>query len=477
MFNEFEQEQNALLEKLVFEGIYPKLVKQQRHIILDGVNEQSFLLELFLTPTCNKHCTYCYLQEHKNDLYPPEFNDFKLIKKNLRILLNSFIERGYTHLNRIDIFSGDIWHIDFGYEILDIILEYIKSGFKIDNFIIPTNGSFLYNDAYYQKMKNYFEAFQHYHCNFLLSFSYDGKIVELDNRPFNNNKQNELSQDILTTRLYEFHHLYNCGFHPMVYAETMEKQIENFNWWTEFLKNEDVYEHVMFLEVRNNNWSDEKIIEYLKWLKYTIEYQYHFLQTTEKNFSLENFLKMCFGFGDITTIKSYNYLPYRLSSNRNASCGLTQGICIRLGDLGICPCHRTAYNKLMIGNFIVENNKIVGIKANNPVIAINIWMNGDNSWLKCDACAFKEFCIKGCWGSQFETHREPKYPAPSACEHGYAKQLFLILNYLKLINQNNLTELISWKNNLLIALNNAKQQDSRRFLKWEKIISKMMLNL
>lgn len=131
----------------------------------------------------------------------------------------------------------------------------------------------------------------------------------------------------------------------------------------------------------------------------------------------------------------------------------------------------------MIGNFIVENNKITGIHAINPSMAINIWMNGDSSWLECDACALKKFCIKGCRGSQFETHREPMYPVDSACEHAYAKQLYLLVNYVTLIEKYNLEYLTSWKQEFLTILKNTEQQDPRRYDKWLKIIQSLMLNL
>jgi len=39
---------------------------------------------------------------------------------------------------------------------------------------------------------------------------------------------------------------------------------------------------------------------------------------------------------------------------------------VRLGDLAICPCHRQAYDEYLYGHFVVENNRITGIKANNP---------------------------------------------------------------------------------------------------------------
>lgn len=477
MFDEFQKEQNAILEKLVFDGIYPKLVKQNRHAIIDGVNDLAFMLELFLTPTCDKECTYCYLQKHKNDLYPPEINQPAIIKKNLKILLNNFIEKGYTHLNRVDIFTGEIWNTDFGYEILDIVLKYVQAGLKLDNFVLPTNGSFLYNDDNYKRMKNYADAFIFYGCNFTLSFSYDGYFLDLENRPFKNKAKNNESQEVMLQRLKEFHENYHFGFHPMIYAENIEKQIQNFDWWTEFLTNEDVFEHIMFLEVRNDNWTTQNITEYLKWLQHIIIWHYNYLAKTEKDFSMEKFLQTIFGIGEISSIKSYNYLPQRLAVNRTASCGLTQGLCIRLGDLGICPCHRTAYDKLMIGNFIVENDRITGIQANNPSMGVNIWMNGDNSWIKCDACALRKYCIKGCRGSQFETHREPLYPVDSACEHAYAKQLYLLVNYMKLINKYNLKNLFAWRDDYAFILRQAQQQDPGRYNKWIPIIQTLPLEL
>ena len=56
----------------------------------------------------------------------------------------------------------------------------------------------------------------------------------------------------------------------MISASTIEKQIDNFDWWTKKCEEIgwDPIEKVMMLEVRNDDWTKEKIIEYLKWLNY-----------------------------------------------------------------------------------------------------------------------------------------------------------------------------------------------------------------
>lgn len=92
-------------------------------------------------------------------------------------------------------------------------------------------------------------------------------------------------------------------------------------------------------------------------------------------------------------------------------CTVATDLTVRLGDLAICPCHRTAYDKYLYGYFVVENDKIVDITANNPQMAIKVLMNNINlANFGCDQCLYNHYCLKGCCGSQIENTGDPWIP-------------------------------------------------------------------
>ena len=70
-----------------------------------------------------------------------------------------------------------------------------------------------------------------------------------------------------------------AGFHPMVSYESIDSAIENYDWWLEQYKKyfPDAPEKPfspMFLEVRNDGWTDEAIEKYLNLLHHVIEVRY-----------------------------------------------------------------------------------------------------------------------------------------------------------------------------------------------------------
>jgi radical SAM protein with 4Fe4S-binding SPASM domain len=99
-------------------------------------------------------------------------------------------------------------------------------------------------------------------------------------------------------------------------------------------------------------------------------------------------------------------------------CTVADTLSVRVGDLAIIPCHRTAYDKFIYGYFDVEDDKIIGIKgANNVHMAIKVlFMNNKNTTYDCDICKYADYCYKGCYGSQFEYNKDPFIPNKSVCE-------------------------------------------------------------
>lgn len=242
-------------------------------------------------------------------------------------------------------------------------------------------------------------------------------------RPLNNNEQ---KTDAFYERLFLFAQHNNYFFHPMVASSSIKNWIENHKWWYEQCQEYDInpWEGVMMLEVRNDDWTDESIQDYCKFLDYLIE-----LRKSELGNSNEEFFKDLLCIGENC---AGGYLPYSLApADTFAGCSVSNSLTVRLGDLAICPCHRTAYNRYLYGHFVVKDNKIIDIEANNPQMAIKILAS--NVMLAnfgCDTCPYAPLCLKGCYGSQLENMGDPFVQIPGICKFFKAKYKFLAQKYI-----------------------------------------------
>lgn len=416
----FLEEQNELFEKFIFDDIYSTF----------KLNMQAPAIELYITTDCNKDCEYCYLQKNKDSLYPIEYRNKEKILKNLEIFLNFLISKEIK-LTEIQLYSGEIWGTDFGFQIFDTLL---KSRVELitPHIIIPSNCSFVNNNDILLKMYEYILLFNSKKVDLFFSISYDGLITENENRPFKDSNL-ALNQEDFSNKLFKFAQSTNVGFHPMISAFTIEKQIDNFDWWAK--KCEEIgwspIEKVMMLEVRNDDWTKEKIIEYLKWLNYITQYTF---RTHAKN-DLFDMLKIIVNKKEIR-YASRNYLPFVLRNGANRiSCNLTNHHSVRLGDLAIVPCHRLAYDKLLYGKYRVENDKITGIDSINPTFAFQNYLLNNYGSLKCDSCPINVICTGQCRGAAFEISKEPFYPIESVCDLERAKFTYCLLYLEELVQK------------------------------------------
>lgn len=188
-------------------------------------------------------------------------------------------------------------------------------------------------------------------------------------------------------------------------------------------------ERLMLLEVRNDDWTDECIAEYKEFLRYlldlTLKYHDNKIETVVNDLFLYNQVyETEEGKDNLLWGESMPYIPITLSETKGFyGCTVSTHMTVRLGDLAICPCHRTAYNKYLYGYFKQdENGKIIGVKANNPQIAINILMLDNRKVvLGCDSCIFKDVCLGTCKGQSIESHNDPFYNDPKVCNFLYQK--------------------------------------------------------
>lgn len=367
-------------------------------------------MELYITNKCNQHCEYCYLYNNEK-IYPSLGNNSTNIIHNLKIFLNWLLENNYSIPN-IDLFSGEIWHTQLGRDCLQTILEYTLKGLKIDKINIPTNGTFILNDETLQPILNYRNWFADVNTILTFSLSIDGAIIDNINRPHNDNTTISEEQ---YDKIFSFSKETGCGFHPMVAACSIEYWKENFIWWKEQIKKYDfstnVHSRVMMLEVRNNDWTKPKIQSYCDFISLlATDFFEEICNSNTELFSR-------FVLGDIEDLGEYSYLPWVFAENNlQLPCTIPYQLCIRLGDLAICPCHRTAHEKNLYGRFNVENDKITNITSQNFYLAGRI-LTANNLLcsIKCDTCKYGPYCIQGCLGAQIETHKDLLLPIDNVC--------------------------------------------------------------
>lgn len=478
--NTFQNEQNEVLSTLlntVFVDLWGKNFLEQKEILQElPIKKSEFFLEIFVTGSCNQKCEYCYLNNYGDKLYPKELQDSKLILSNLEILLNYCIENNFQ-ISRLDLFSGEIWGYPLGNKVFDCLLAAIDRGLCVGSIVIPSNCSFCTNPELKNIVNEYIYRFLETNTQIAFSISMDGLVVDKLSRPFSNEHLEKTEQYYKEIVAFAKEHHY--GFHPMISSESIEHQKENYEAWLKI--GEELYGKenakkkfgfIMQLEVRNDGWTKEKIVSYLDWLNYLLDTDFNYYFHKDLNL-LAKFLIRREVIPEFSESFNSTYIPYMIYSDaKTYSCTLGSMLCIRLGDLAICPCHRTAYEKFLLGKFKVNNGKITGIEANNIQLANTIYRTTAYTKPKCDICFWNDTCIKGCLGSQYESTGEILYPVESVCNLEIAKTIFLLEKYKQMGILNLTGELKNINPNLYKLYSHYKE--TKEYVEWNSIIQKIL---
>lgn len=139
---QFELEQDKLLSTIL-DARYFSPWKNNSNKTTDLRHDAN--LEIYITSVCNQKCEYCYLVKYE-EIYPHKLLDQNLILNNLRILYDYILEQKF-HIPKVEFFTGEIWHTNFGLQVLDITLEYLKKGLDVDWFMIASNCSFIFDSV------------------------------------------------------------------------------------------------------------------------------------------------------------------------------------------------------------------------------------------------------------------------------------------------------------------------------------------
>ena len=381
----YQEENDILLNKTYEEYFYNNWKKE---------NENSKSLELIFSPYCNLKCRYCYLHKHYDKQFPIEtFNVKKSIDNALKIC-QWLVNNHYTP--ELDIFSGELFAQESGFELLEKILNFystVPEEDRIKNIVIPTNGTFcgIKNEI---RVEQLIQKFYKIGIPVYLSLSIDGKYMDKNNRP--GIKRNYF-------HIFKFAQKHNLCFHPMIYSNNIEKWIDNFNWFQEqFEKYNIPWYNLYLLQVRNKEWTREQDYELYKFIKYIINYSWEKCNKDIKKYN--DFL-----YGAPKGLNILNWLG--IENNGKYSCSIQHELAIRLNDLKVFPCHRLMYPEFEIGQY----DETMKLKAKNVSLGTSLpYLNPKDAPL-CSNCDINEFCKKGCLGSQYETTKSILTPIPTVC--------------------------------------------------------------
>ena len=241
-------------------------------------------LDLIVRPECNLKCEYCYIANYGDELYPKEERvDNATIISHLRSLLNYVYKKNGLYIQRFALFSGDLFYDNFIFDILDVFYEYMEHEYKMYMQLytqntpypvtieIPTNSLFILHDDKVQRFEEYCDKFWKIGVKLFLSISTDGAYA-MDTR------ERISVPDNYFDKLFAFCAKHEYFFHPMVGADNIEHWIENYDWWKEKIAEYDFESRLgpghflpMMLEVRNDNWTKEKIGKYIAFLNYMVD--------------------------------------------------------------------------------------------------------------------------------------------------------------------------------------------------------------
>lgn len=418
----YQEENNRMLESFFKRTFFRSWSRRPR--IADNFDR----LEIQVTADCNLACTYCYMHRHGRELYPVTIRDEKEILAHLKALLRWLADCSYSPRG-IDLFSGELFAQEIGFKVLETMLGHyakIQSELRPQNIVVPTNFTFLLDNELTNRIEKRIADFASLGICLILSASVDGKYEE-SNRPECDgawlvNVTRLPRDDNYYERLFEFNARHGFGFHPMIYSRGIERWKDNFLWFQDGFKRYGIPpESLYLLEVRNEEWSAKQTAEFADFIAFLVDWVWEYVGHDFGK--LKEFIFVKHGF---------NILNVFSTIGRGLGCSLQSMVYVRLGDLAIVPCHRTMYPGMEAGKFVLQDDRIVDIEANNVEFLIGEVTFQGVAGPMCEVCLIKSMCSKGCLGSQFEATGDFLSPIPTVCLLEHAKLLGLMRGYKRI---------------------------------------------
>lgn len=296
--------------------------------------------------------------------------------------------------------------------IFDIFLNNFKNN-KIEKNIYISTDFYKMNKEDFIYLQNIINNFNKNNINIIFIGKFNGKYCE-ENKEYNN-------YDLIFKFISE-----NNFF---IKAEINPKNVifwkKNFIWITENFNNFN--NCLMLYEKEDELWDEQHINSYINFLDFYIS----FLMEKNKN----NFLELLFN--NNNNNKLFNLISLSDkgildNSNCNGNCKLYNNLHIILNDLSITICKKIQYEELVIGKYIVKNNKIIYCEPNN-ISALMIPAHlKRNMTPHCEYCPYIGFCPGFCHGISYYKSLNPLIPIRETCLLRIAKYNFIFYKLLKL---------------------------------------------
>lgn len=403
-------------DNILLKNIIDFSLKQQDNKIIS--------VELIIRPECNQKCEYCYMVKYRKELYP-EFISNKQILTNLQLIISEFINQQYI-INRFDLFAGDLFFDNLFFDIIPIIEQYYIFLKQINNLthsyiMIPCNMSFCEDDEKIEKVRNICHNFlEKYNVQILFSYSTDG-IYSTNVR-----EKKELKENYFDN-IFKFCEEMGWGVHPMISYEGIDNAIDNYEWFKRKFKQFKLTQKTLsivpsYLEVRNDGWTEESIEKYKNFLLYYLnDIFYNTYNSNLQQFFEEFYNDYSLNFKSYTPNPTFGNLHFNHRHNMGCTIGTFQ-LMINVQNLSFVPCHRLTYPELTGGKYIVQDNKIIGIEANEQINTyLNLKYYNARTSMQCCICKYNPVCIKGCLGSQYEKFGDATIPNLNVCKLLQAK--------------------------------------------------------
>ena len=381
--------------------------KENKQILKDYIKSTCFQrkdspyenrLELIVLPQCNTKCSYCYYKNYSHLSYPHDIRKIDNIMPNLKKVVDWDKANGYQ-FHEVEIFSGEFFKLPFYEEFIDYIME--NTPYEV---VIPTNGTFAFSEEETQKIEKLLEKYAK--GRIFISLSIDGKYLDNETRALRNGTQ---YTDEFYDRLFRFASKHKFAFHPMIGAKGIEHWKENYLWYVKMVEKhwnipeQDARRLIYLLEVRNPDWSPKELKHLQEFIEFLI--QRNFEISKDADDFIFNYLNA----------KGVNFFGRFMGNcSRGMRCALQEDFSVRLGDLALVPCHRTAYPGYNAGYLSFEGKEF-DIELENPAMYMFMRAHDQKTGVDCINCPIVNICSQNCAGACLEVNKDPFVPIKTVC--------------------------------------------------------------
>lgn len=408
---EYQKEQNELFQYFLERSFFKTWKADVSHKD-DLPNYRQ--LELMVNHRCELKCKYCYMDKYHKSYFPKGSQSTATILKNTDLLIDWLADNEYKP--QIEIFAGDSVGDPTCRKIIHKLQDAALQGRPVTReIVLPTNMGWIQDEHKVKDVEELLRKAEFSGVPMFISMSVDGKYME-ENRPFKSKKRGWT--DEAYDDMFKFLVRYpSSGVHPMVYSHNIEKAKDNFLWWHDNYEKYGLdWTRMYFLEIRNPEWTLAQTKEYAEFIKFMVRWSYDKVERDKEKLAF--FLLRRHGFNILGT-------PFT-HTGRGMPCSIQACTTLRLGDLTVIPCHRTAYKHMETASMVVEDGKITGFNTKNVELWFGIQSLSSEVYPYCETCSIKSMCKGGCLGAQYEATGNLFAPIPSVCRLFHAKIVALI---------------------------------------------------